>query len=557
MRILAKLHPAYDAQVQAFVLADPAAPARLAVDWLRATGHGATRKPVVLAVQHQRGGGTERHVIELARTLADRVTFVSLKPAGAHHVELQLIEQTDPVGDPSQSAAKLDAQTATWGLSQRMRAVLGLGDELPTLLQLLRTLGVAHVHYHHLLGHHQVVWDLPRLLGVSYDFTSHDFYSHCTHITLTGNDNRYHALDEHGECCGGAHPPSQPHVAEQIDDWRARNRAFLEGARHVLAPSLDTASRMRRAYPTAPVRFAPHTDVDPSQLPAPSPRGLTAQRPLRVVVIGALSIIKGADVLERTARLARQTGTPVEFHLIGFGYRHLQTAPGAALTVYGQYEEADLPALLQRIGPDVAWFPALWPETYSYTLSAALQAGLPVVVPDLGAFAERVAQRPWSWVQAWDSTPEQWLALFSRVRAHLLDAGPADIASQPTAATPMTPALRGDLAELAAAQGDWDYVRDYPVPPLPHTVHPAHPMDAPEPGSATPAAQAATTADWAQAHELGQFFAQAQRRNPPPEAARSGLYGLALRLQRAPMLGPLMRAMPQGLRFRIKRLLSR
>ena len=32
---------------------------------------------------------------------------------------------------------------------------------------------------------------------------------------------------------------------------------------------------------------------------------------------------------------------------------------------------------------------------------------------------------------------------------------------------------------------------------------------------------------------------------------------LALRLQRAPMLGPLMRAMPQGLRFRIKRLLSR
>jgi hypothetical protein len=35
------------------------------------------------------------------------------------------------------------------------------------------------------------------------------------------------------------------------------------------------------------------------------------------------------------------------------------------------------------------------------------------------------------------------------------------------------------------------------------------------------------------------------------------LYGLALRLQRAPMLGPLMRAMPQGLRFRIKRLLSR
>lgn len=39
---------------------------------------------------------------------------------------------------------------------------------------------------------------------------------------------------------------------------------------------------------------------------------------------------------------------------------------------------------------DLIWFPAQWPETYSYTLSACLLGGWPVVAPDLGAFAEKV-----------------------------------------------------------------------------------------------------------------------------------------------------------------------
>ena len=36
------------------------------------------------------------------------------------------------------------------------------------------------------------------------------------------------------------------------------------------------------------------------------------------------------------------------------------------------------------------FFPAVWPETYSYTLTAALRSGLPIVAFDLGAIAERL-----------------------------------------------------------------------------------------------------------------------------------------------------------------------
>jgi len=237
-------------------------------------------------------------------------------------------------------------------------------------------------------------------------------------------------------------------------------------------------------------------------------------------------VIKGADLLEETARLAKRAGAPLEFHLIGYGYRHLQTTPGTALTVHGQYADEDLPALLQRIAPHLAWFPAQWPETYSYTLSAALQAGLPVVVPDLGAFAERVANRPWSWVQPWDSTAAQWLELLQRIRQQAFVEGVVHVA----------PPLSTALLQLRQQLGAWTYADDY----LP-AVNPA---DGPALLDA--------------AHRVAEAFARATPAEAQPAPlSQAGLYALALRLQRLPLLGRAMRAVPHAWRYRVRQLLSR
>ena len=509
MDTLRRLHPGYEAQVRRFVALDPARPARLAVDWLLHTDAG--RKPVILAVNHQRGGGTERHILELAELLADSALFVSLRPAGGHRVQLQLVAQ----------------DAGRWALSTAWSALfdLALEPDRNALLQLLRTMPVAHIHYHHLLGHGKLVWGLPEQLGVGYDVTLHDFYSVCTNITLTGKEGRYQ-VDAQGECCGGHHPRSMPELQEDIQSWRIRNRVFLQNARTVLAPSLDTAERMRRAVPEAPIRFAPHTDIDPAVLPAPRPRALTGSEPLRIAVIGALSIIKGADVLEDVARLAKKVGAPLEFELIGYGYRHLQITPASALVkVHGQYDETRLPALLQRVAPDLVWFPAQWPETYSYTLSAALAAGLPVAVPNLGAFVERVAERPWSWVQAWDSSAQAWLDFFLRIRAQCFAAGQLERADA-------APSL---LQALGHALGHWDYHADYLTFARPAVAGP----------------------ESARAQAVAHLVAAQQ---PVPPAAMSGAgsaYALALKLQQLPVFGGMARTIPRTWRYRIKQLLSR
>jgi hypothetical protein len=147
--------------------------------------------------------------------------------------------------------------------------------------------------------------------------------------------------------------------------------------------------------------------------------------------LGGLSQIKGADVVEALAVLAAKQNTPIDIHLIGFAYRQLRTQPHARLTVHGPYADQDLPQLLDWLQADVAWFPALWPETYSYTLSACLEKGLPIVAPALGAFAERLAQRPWSWLTDWDQTPAQWAAFFEGIRQDHFITGQSPASQEP------------------------------------------------------------------------------------------------------------------------------
>ena len=104
---------------------------------------------------------------------------------------------------------------------------------------------------------------------------------------------------------------------------------------------------------------------------------------------------------------------PLRFVLAGY----VAAGPGKEpFAETGPYNNDTLPGLLRENGIDVIWFPAQWPETFSYTLSAAMEAGLPVIAPDLGAFTERLAERAWSWIVPWNLPTDEMLEFFVRVR---------------------------------------------------------------------------------------------------------------------------------------------
>lgn len=424
MATLRRLHPSYEGTVQAFVAADPARRYREAIDIARLH---ATTLPRVLSVVHTLGGGTLRHTQELAERFKDRLTSLLLMPLEDHHVRIQWVAP---------------GESAQW--------VYHWPTQSEQLLSFLREIGIVHVHFHHILGLDPEMMRIPEHLGIPYDFTAHDYYTACPQIALITSAKAYCGEQGTAQCNTCLEKRPAP-TGENILDWRLRHKLFLAGAGNVLAPSRDAARRLVRYFPSARIRLAPHLDIEAgSPMPEPNPPKISEHAHLRVLVIGAVGEIKGADVLEATALEAARMDAPIEFHLMGYAHRSLKTQPHASLSVHGAYQDSDLVRLLTRMKPDLVWFPAQWPETYSYTLSACLLAGVPVAAPDLGSFPERLSRRRWTWLMPWSTTPHAWLDFFLTLRRQHFQTG------QEPAAAPVFPAAQED-----ALIQDWSYEDDY------------------------------------------------------------------------------------------------
>ncbi len=404
--VMRRLHPEYETLVHTHIAADPARSSRLAVDLARVR---ASELPVILVVAHDRAGGTRRHIEELAERFGRRAAFFTLSPAPGGETLLEYL-----------------------GAGEALQLAFRLPDEFDALVDALRRIGTSHVHFHHLLGHTAEVRSLPERLGVRYDFTAHDFYAICPQVSLIDHTNRYcgeEGLDQCRACLRRSPAPG----GVEIETWRDAYRDLIEEARVTLAPSHDTARRLRELAPGGNIHVAPHAELYAASIAPPRPARLVAEGPLRIAVIGALSPIKGADILEDVAAEAARQDKALEFHLVGYAYRNLRTQPRTRLTVHGPYDDHDLGRLLDWLKPDLVWFPAQCPETYSYTLSACLRHGLPVVATNLGAFPERLAGREWSWIRPWNMKPAEWLAFFDKIRSeHFVSGeGPNPVAADP------------------------------------------------------------------------------------------------------------------------------
>lgn len=380
LRVLDDLYPAYHKQVYTHIQADPAAVYRFKarIDMLR-------RSPRhrLLLLTHHLGGGTAKHIRELAGHLRDRAEVLLIKPLREGVTILDL-----------------DAGNGEMTLS------FALPAQLDELVHLLRYIGISRVHFHHTLGLETSLWGLPGRLDAPHDITLHDYYFINANPTQTDPRGRF--TRDHDQQ-GGNYP-----LPVSVETWQANQSPLLESAERVIAPSRFAAELMREAFPTARYQVAFHPDWEQlAPFPPVQKRDLAPGEPLRILVFGAISIEKGADLLEAVANAALEAGAPLEFHLIGYAYRPLSRA----VHEHGAYEDAGIIDQIQALGPHLIWFPALWPETYSYTLSEALRAGVPVVAPDIGAFPERLHGRPLSWVRPWNDRPEDWLRFFRGLAA--------------------------------------------------------------------------------------------------------------------------------------------
>ncbi len=400
MDILNRRYPSYHANVAKWIADDPAYALRCAgmIEVLRRDA-----RIKVLALTHQLGGGTEKHVRELSDATDAKACLLVLRPFKDSVMRLSLgIEDSIPGLNFDWSDAKAR-------------------DDL---LLLLRHLGVSRLHVHHVIGLEDVLPGLIAELDLPYDVTLHDFYLIDGNPTLTDEDGLFQARrSARGRGCNSA----QVLASEaELAQWQTRQGALLKGAKRVFSPSAAALALYRAVYPLDQAMVVGHTDLLGVQSLPVHAAPADPDAPFHILVLGALGVEKGAVLLEQVAQAAERAGYNWRFSLLGYAFRPLRN-----VEVLGAYADERLDDLIAAQSAQLIWFPCRWPETYSYTLSAALRSGLPLLVPDIGSFPERVVGRPLTWQSAYDGDAAHYLQLLDTICTELNSSAAETVAWAP------------------------------------------------------------------------------------------------------------------------------
>ena len=396
MAVLDRLYPAYHAEVANWIAADP--PYALRCKGLIEVLRRDPRQKV-LAVTHDMGGGTEKHVRELAGVTDARSQTILLRPFRQSVVRVSFgIDK------------ELPGLNFDWSDENQREA----------LKRLLHYIGISRLHIHHVLRLEEVLPQLLADLSLPYDVTLHDYFFIDGNPTLTDESGLFQRDQRlRGRGCNSVR------VIEEgagWDSWRNDQQALLGGAERVFAPSRAALDLYEDIYALPNAILSGHTDLlGVTDLPVAPLNRIKERKQFRVLVLGALGIEKGGILLEEVAMLAERQKQGFEFVLLGYAFR-----PLSAVKILGAYRDEDLDRLILEQAPDLIWFPCRWPETYSYTLSAGLRVGCPLMVPDIGSFPERVTGRSLTWVVPHATDAAGYLEQIKLTRATLAEA-PAEV----------------------------------------------------------------------------------------------------------------------------------
>jgi hypothetical protein len=357
-------YPAYDAEVQRFIAADPGLTGRLLAGLALAGARAGGAVPVY--VGHSMGGGAENWLADrIAADLGQAGAAVVLRVGGRMRwrVELHVAE----------------------GVTQ------GDTDDEAVVARLMAALPARHLVYSCAVGDQDPA-GLPDVLlslltgpddRVSVLF--HDWFPISPSYCLLGDGGVFAGVPGPGSD-ETAHTHRRP-GGERIGvaEWQAAWGRLIDRAEEAVVFAEDGGAHVRAVWPGARLRVAPHgmTRIPPRLAPPPGAD--------RVAILGNIGLQKGAALIAPLARALAAEGGP---QLMVLGNVDPAYGPPEGVVAHGTYRLDDLPALVARYGIRGWIIPSVWPETFSYTTHEALATGLPVWGFALGAQGEALARAP-------------------------------------------------------------------------------------------------------------------------------------------------------------------
>ena len=383
---LHQMHPQYNQLVQDHILRDPARVLRRRVDIARLIE---SERPKILFITSAADREIEMQVRDLIGLLQDRYEILVLRPYETNLVSLEWARE-----------------------GEEFACYFPLPFAYKELLAFIKKVGITWAHIHHMMDFPQLIWKMPPDLGVPFDITLHDYYAVCPQRYMADPEGRYCGEPDTMGCdtCLRKRPASW---GLDIVSWRAMFKGLVEKAERVIAPSKDVLRRVERYLPTVNYCYLPYPESDAK---AQHPVYSNSLDEIKVIVLGDLDKKDGMGLLEACATDAKTRNLPLFFHLIGKTELPVCQYPEIPLKITGEFNELQLSDLIARERGDIIFFPTLWPVTFSRTLGVAMQSGVPIAAPRLGAFPERLKDYENAHLLDWTTSALEWNNFFLSMR---------------------------------------------------------------------------------------------------------------------------------------------
>ena len=254
------------------------------------------------------------------------------------------------------------------------------------------------VHVQHMMGLPAAFGRIMQRRHIPYVITLWDFWWRCANAQLLTNYSAQICPGPsatflncaHCALARAGHPgllPGLPLIAPLMAARNAALQSVIDGSSRLIAPTEFVRQwYLQHGFP------AEKTLVLPPALDYPEPSPRTAgERGLRAAYIGGLSSQKGVHNLIEAFGGLRGAA---ELWIAGDETadpdysRQLHKIAGANIRFLGRLGRAEVWEMLAQV--DVLAVPTLWYETYSFVISEAFVAGLPVLASRLGPIADRV-----------------------------------------------------------------------------------------------------------------------------------------------------------------------
>lgn len=343
---------------------------------------GINKKPNILYIIHDYRdaknniGGTTLHVYDLIRNLKDKYNF---------HV----FTYEDGI-------YKLYSYFGNNELIIKFEGILNLkkyefyNEQYKSILEnIIDTYKINLIHIHHMKNHYFDIINLIKVKKIYSIISIHDYYSVCPIINKLYKYKKY-CDNPTKEMCLKCLKYTKNIENNMIENWHMCFKKLFNTVDKIIIPSENALKEINKTYDINCDVIEHGIDVNHQT----SNLNIDNLKIYDIAFIGAIGIHKGRNIL--TKILTSKKLGKIKIHLFGFLDEFYKKNDGHYIN-HGPYKRNELQQLLRENNIKLICIFSICPETYSYTLTESIAAGVPVLGIDIGAVGDRIRKYNLGW----------------------------------------------------------------------------------------------------------------------------------------------------------------